>query len=121
MQVTRGQDVAVLTDADPNFMGRAERRPFGRAEAVSGDPSTFLVTFRDGARTRWHSHEGGQLIYVLDGRGRVATHDDEAVVGPGDLVAAAPGEEHWHGAADGADMSHLAISFGEASWGEPSR
>lgn len=121
MQVTRGREVGALTDPDPNFMGRAERRPIGPAAELPGRPNAWIVTFRDGARTRWHSHADGQLLYVLDGHGRVATHHDEVAVGPGDVVAAAPGEEHWHGADDRADLTHVALSFGETTWGAESR
>ncbi|HEY3522605.1 MAG TPA: cupin domain-containing protein [Candidatus Limnocylindrales bacterium] len=121
MQVTHGSNVDVVTDADPNFMGRAERRGFGPAEPLPARPSPYVVTFRDGARTRWHSHAQGQLLYVLEGEGRVATRGAEAEIGPGDLVAASPGEEHWHGAADDTDMTHLALSFGETTWGDASR
>jgi quercetin dioxygenase-like cupin family protein len=121
MQVTHRQNVAVDTSGDPNFMGAAARRAFPRAGDLPGAPAPFVVTFRDGARTRWHSHAGGQLLYVLEGTGRVATHDDEAAVGPGDVVVAAPGEEHWHGADDGGDMTHVALSFGETTWGAASR
>jgi quercetin dioxygenase-like cupin family protein len=121
MQLTRGRDVDVLTDPDPNFMGRAERRAIGRSAELPAGPNTWVVTFRDGARTRWHSHAEGQLLYVLDGRGRVATHETEVAVGPGDVVVAAPGEEHWHGADDGTDLTHVALSFGETTWGAESR
>lgn len=82
-------------------------------------PGAAAVTFRDGARTHWHSHSGGQMLYVIEGDGRVGTADGVTDLRPGDLVTAPPGERHWHGAAEGADMTHLAVSFGEASWFEP--
>jgi quercetin dioxygenase-like cupin family protein len=38
---------------------------------------------------------------------------------PGDLVSVPPGEEHWHGAAEGGSMTHLAVSLGTTDWGDP--
>ena len=89
----------------------------------AGDPATVqasLVSFSDGARTHWHSHAGGQLLHVVEGRGRVQSRGEPAVdLEPGDIVVAEPGEEHWHGAAQGASMRHLAVSMGAARWLEP--
>lgn len=82
-------------------------------------PSAAAVTFRQGARTHWHSHGGGQVLYVIEGEGRIGTADEERTLRPGDLVVAPAGELHWHGAAEGHDMTHLALSFGEATWGDP--
>jgi quercetin dioxygenase-like cupin family protein len=80
----------------------------------------LLVGFQDGARTHWHSHAGGQVLHVIDGRGRTQVRGQPAVdLGPGDLVSVPPGEEHWHGAAEGEAMTHLAISMGTTDWGDP--
>ena len=43
-----------------------------------------LVRFEDGSRTHWHTHPGEQLLYILDGQGRVGTEEEELSVGPGD-------------------------------------
>ncbi len=121
MRISRGSDATLRTDDDPNFTGRADRLALGPADAIAGAPSGFVVTFHDGARTNWHRHAGGQLLYVLDGAGLVATRgQDPQEIGPGDFVAAAPGEEHWHGAAPGGTLAHLAIAFGSTDWGEAS-
>jgi len=121
MRITRGTDVERDTSPDENFSGPAERRAFGRAESLPAPLSTFVVTFQDGSRTRWHRHAEGQLLYILEGSGLVASRGESPVaVGPGDVVEAAPGEEHWHGAVAGGELSHVALSFGETEWGEPS-
>ncbi len=81
---------------------------------------SLVVGFPGGARTHWHSHGGGQLLHVIDGRGRTQSRGGPVVeLAPGDLVSVPPGEEHWHGAAEGASMSHLAISLGTTDWGDP--
>jgi quercetin dioxygenase-like cupin family protein len=77
------------------------------------------VTFAPGARTRWHLHEGGQLLIVLSGEGWVGTRDmNREVVHSGDLVWTPAGEEHWHGATDTAPLTHLAVTLGETHWME---
>ena len=78
------------------------------------------VFFSPGARTNWHCHELGQVLNVLAGCGWVCL-DGEAPqqIKAGDVVWIGPGERHWHGAAAGSYMMHMAISLGKATWVEP--
>ena len=68
------------------------------------------VRFEPGARTNWHTHPLGQTLHVTAGMGRV-----QAWGGPikeiraGDTIWFPPNEKHWHGAAPGMAMTHLAI------------
>ena len=58
------------------------------------------VNFTPCARTYWHSHEKGQILIVVAGRGLVqADGGPVCVMRAGDTVWAPPGERHWHGAA----------------------
>jgi quercetin dioxygenase-like cupin family protein len=76
------------------------------------------VHFTPGARTAWHSHDGGQTLYVIEGRGRVQSRGDRVVeIRPGDVIHTPDGEEHWHGAAPDHLMTHLSITVGESHWG----
>ncbi|MBO0839135.1 MAG: cupin domain-containing protein [Actinobacteria bacterium] len=78
------------------------------------------VFFAPGARTFWHSHEHGQVLHVLEGRGVIGTRSDAPQpIGPGDVVWAPPGELHWHGGGPGSMVLHLAISLGRTSWHDP--
>jgi len=78
-----------------------------------------LVRFTPGARTAWHSHSVGQTLHVTEGEGRVQARGQSIVtLRSGDTVFAPGGEWHWHGAAPDHYMSHLAVSEGEAQWGE---
>ena len=82
------------------------------------------VHFTPGARTAWHSHAVGQTLHVTEGIGVVQSRGGEIVVmRPGDTVYTPPGEWHWHGAATGHFMTHLAIweapaSGPESEWGD---
>lgn len=76
------------------------------------------VHFAPGARTAWHSHEGGQTLYVTDGRGLVQNRGEDLVeLRPGDVHRTAGGHEHWHGATAHDYMAHVFISEGPVSWG----
>lgn len=95
------------------------------ADAGSPDAGIFRVSFEPGARTNWHTHPEGQILYVVTGAGRAQKEGGEAVeIVPGDVVYFAPGERHWHGAAPGSAMVHVAInpaanSDGGTDWMEP--
>ncbi len=68
------------------------------------------VTFEPGARTAWHTHPLGQTLIVLSGFGRAQRWGEPIEeIRPGDVIWFAPGERHWHGAAPGTAMTHLAI------------
>jgi len=68
------------------------------------------VTFEPGARTAWHTHPLGQTLIVTSGCGRAQRWDGPIEeIRPGDVIWFDPGERHWHGAAPGTAMAHLAI------------
>lgn len=68
------------------------------------------VTFPPGTRTAWHTHPVGQTLHVLTGIGRVQRKGEPShEIRPGDTVFIEPGEMHWHGAAPGHTMVHLAL------------
>ena len=78
------------------------------------------VSFAPGARTHWHSHDGGQVLVVTSGAGRVYDRNGEgSPISAGDVVFIEPGVEHWHGAASDSYMVHLAISIQGHDWLEP--
>jgi quercetin dioxygenase-like cupin family protein len=80
-------------------------------------PDIALVHFHDGAVTNWHTHPGGQHLFVHQGRARVGTDvDGEVALEPGALVVTPAGERHWHGATDGADASIVAVTWGTTQW-----
>ena len=80
------------------------------------DLNVLAVAFSAGARSDWHSHPGGQVLYVVSGIARSAEEGGEVMTaGPGDSIHTAPGVTHWHGAAPHAPMVHLSITHGGAT------
>ena len=76
------------------------------------------VHFAPGSRTAWHSHEGGQTLYVTEGRGLVQSRGHQRVeIRAGDVMYTPDGEEHWHGAAPDNFMAHLSVPEGPPTWG----
>ena len=80
-----------------------------------------VVHFAAGARTHWHRHPGGQLLYAVSGRGRVRSRDGQGhVLLPGDIVYISPSEWHYHGGGLDSPMAHVSVSMGGApEWGDP--
>jgi quercetin dioxygenase-like cupin family protein len=81
--------------------------------STSAPPSrlrALRVTFEPGARTAWHTHPRGQTLHILAGIGRVQCAGGPVLtVKPGDTVVIKADERHWHGAAPGNAMTHLAM------------
>ena len=75
------------------------------------------VFFSPGARTHWHSHDGGQVLVVTGGQGKVYDRSgDGGTISVGDVVFIPPGVVHWHGAGPDSYMVHLAISLQGHEW-----
>jgi len=95
---------------EQTFTGRVRVDRFFAAPAPARTGSA-IVTFEPGARTAWHSHPAGQLLYILSGLGWVQKAGEaRRTVQAGDTVWVEPGEKHWHGATDRTAMSHVAIA-----------
>lgn len=68
------------------------------------------VTFSAGARTRWHTHTGTQILLCTAGRGWYQEKGQPArALKAGDTVNIRPGVVHWHGAARDSEFSHVSV------------
>jgi quercetin dioxygenase-like cupin family protein len=103
----RGQaPAATLTPAE-----QAERvARVGGSVAVESNINTALRRFEPGNKTYWHSHEGGFILFVHEGRARVQRRGElMKELGPGEIDYAPPGVEHWHGAAPNEAFIQLGV------------
>ncbi len=115
MQLQRGEDLEWVRAPQEWFTGTAQ---FGGqyVPVHEEDLNVLGVSFEPGARTDWHTHPAGQVIYVLKGRALVQVDGGDRVeAGPGDTVHSPAGELHWHGATADAPMVHLSITYGGAT------
>src|SRR3989441_13340957 len=101
MEITpRDRAFADLKPLDSaHFMGRAAARDLLAAQKPALSTSAIAVRFEPGARNYWHSHEGGQGLYVIDGAGWVQVRGGAPQrIWEGDAVRAEPAEEAQDGA-----------------------
>ena len=123
MKIT--QRAQALNDLKPvdtaHFTGDAGLRELLPARKPALPTSAAVVRFEPGARNHWHAHEGGQLLYVIEGEGWVqARGADPQRIQVGDAVTIDPNEEHWHGAGRSGRLAHLVVNVGETRWLEAS-
>lgn len=110
MKILRNADQPSGVGPETTFTGPVRIDQYFEVEAP-GRTGSAIVTFSPGARTAWHSHPAGQLLYILTGLGWVQKEGEpKQQVQAGDTVWFAPGERHWHGASDTKAMSHVAIA-----------
>jgi quercetin dioxygenase-like cupin family protein len=72
--------------------------------------------FEAGARTAWHRHVEGQLLFVEKGRARVQKRGGpmrEMSVGESDYTP--PNVDHWHGATPDTEFTQVAVGFSETT------
>jgi quercetin dioxygenase-like cupin family protein len=82
----------------------------GGSVPVESNINTALRRFEPGNKTYWHSHEGGFILFVQEGRARVQRRGERMKeLGPGEIDYAAPGVEHWHGAAPNEPLLQLGV------------
>ena len=84
----------------------------------------YNVTFEPEARTKWHSHPGGQILLVTGGNGYYQEVGKPAQpLHDGDVVKIPPNTKHWHGASRNSWFVHVGIStnpkLGDAKWFGP--
>jgi len=113
MQYVRREPGARVASASDIFLGQVG------SQVLNGNPQYRVseVAFAPGGRTKWHTHTFHQVLIITEGRGIVATEDEERHVTPGDVLYIAPGTRHWHGAEADAPMVHLSLNgAGETTW-----
>lgn len=109
MKTIRGAETATQRGPAEWFDGEVWIQP---VLTPNDSPSqrSAVVSFSADARTAWHTHPRGQMIFVLSGVCNVQREGTEVErLTAGDAAWFAPGEKHWHGAAPGHPMVHLAV------------
>jgi quercetin dioxygenase-like cupin family protein len=99
---------------NPNFTG-------GTVTPLEENTKGNIAHFRfaPGARTKWHSHDGGQIILVEEGVGLYQNKGGPIIeLHAGEVTYCPPGVVHWHGAAPDQGGVQYNISRGGITWME---
>lgn len=113
---TPAEEINWVEAGDEHFTGKVLFGPLSAAPDRS--LNALGVLFEPGARTDWHTHPDGQVLYISSGAGKVQTDTGETVrVSAGDVVYSPAGEKHWHGATETSYLMHLSLTTGgETQW-----
>ena len=80
------------------------------------DLSVARRSFDAGARSYWHSHDNGQLLYVEKGIMRTQKRGGKMLeLKAGESDYTAPNVVHWHGAAPKEPLVQINVGFGGGS------
>lgn len=99
---------------NPNFTG-------GTVTPVAENSKAAIAHFRfsPGARTKWHSHSGGQIILVEEGVGLYQNQGGPVMeLRAGETTYCPPGVMHWHGAAPHEGGVQFNVTRGSITWGD---
>jgi quercetin dioxygenase-like cupin family protein len=84
---------------------------------TSPDTRAIHVMFENGGHTRWHYHEGWQVLIGDSGRGFVQEKDARTFdLSKGERIFIPPFVWHRHGAKPGENMGHMAVTSGKTKW-----
>lgn len=118
MEHTHVGDLKWERGSAETFTGTVWSSPMSRAPERT--VAAIGVLFEPRARTFWHSHPDGQVLYVATGSGRVGgVERDVMEIAVGDVIYTPAGESHWHGASADSYMMHISITTGGATVWEP--
>jgi len=82
----------------------------GGSVPVESNINAALRRFEPGNKTYWHSHDGGFILFVQEGRARVQRRGEPMKeLKAGEVDYAPPGVEHWHGAAPNEPLVQLGV------------
>ncbi len=92
-----------------------------RSATSPKDPDVLHCHYDVGVVTNWHSHPGGQLIYVLSEEGVIGNEaDGEVKVTKGELISVPPVERHYHGSTLVEESDFLVLTWGVTNWDDVS-
>jgi quercetin dioxygenase-like cupin family protein len=97
--------------------GTSSNMTGGPVTTLKGEGRISYYVFSPGARTKWHTHEGGQLLLAEEGVGHTQIRGQAVQeLRPGQSLFAPRGATHWHGSAPGQSAKMYQISRGETTW-----
>ena len=108
MKLFKASDIKLEKTNNNFFTGEVLRGPF-LPPGESEDFVMGVVSYPKGVRNKFHTHDGDQILIATAGEGIVATMEEQWRLSAGDIICIPAGLNHWHGASDESEFSHLAI------------
>ena len=109
----------VNAQQQPPPAGQSGNFTGGTVTTLKAEGRLSYYIFAQGTRTKWHSHEGGQLLLAEEGRGRTQMRGEPVrELREGEAVWSPPGVTHWHGGSPDASATLYQISRGTTIWME---
>jgi len=115
-------DDVLLSEKRNYFIGKVILHDISRVIGAE-DQKVYYAGFRNGARTKMHYHEGGQVLLVTQGKGILVlykgnTKKQKLRIKPttkillkvGDVAYIPKHTLHWHGAIAKKNFSHIAFN-----------
>jgi quercetin dioxygenase-like cupin family protein len=106
------------------FVGDAWLNDISDKLQIQGE-KVYLANFNNGARTKVHYHQGGQILVVTKGSGMLVIYKKINIkkervdiklltrtrLNPGDVAFIPKNLLHWHGALRGKNLTHIAFNI----------
>ncbi len=119
-----GPDKALVKNKKRYFVGDAWLSDISVKLKIKGEKA-YLANFSNGARTKVHYHQGGQILVVAKGMGMLVIYKktdigsdkvkikklSQSSLTEGDVVFIPKNTLHWHGAIKGKNFAHIALNI----------
>lgn len=109
MKTIKINEVKVVNRSGGIFTGTVCIQRITNETIVSKDLNIAIVSFPVGVRNDFHSHKTDQLLWILSGKGIVASEHEEVIATPEMAFFIPACERHWHGATKDSSFSHISI------------
>jgi len=117
-------DTLLVKSKKRYFVGNAWLSDISVKLKIKGEKA-YLANFNNGARTKVHYHQGGQILVVTRGQGMLVIYKktninkntvkikklSQTSLGEGDVTFIPKNTLHWHGALKGKNFAHIALNI----------
>ncbi len=117
-------DKALVKSKKRYFVGNAWLNDISVKLQIKGE-KVYLANFNNGARTKVHYHQGGQILVVTKGKGMLVIYKKASIkketvkiqklsqtnLEEGDVAFIPKNVLHWHGALQGKNLVHIAFNI----------
>lgn len=117
-------DKSLVKSKKRYFLGDAWLNDISDKIMIKGEKA-YLANFNNGARTKVHYHQGGQILIVTKGKGMLVLYGkasikketvkirkfSQTLLEKDDIVFIPQDTLHWHGALKGKNFAHIALNI----------